>query len=220
MRTLNELADIVINSVYGGLKAPANISLSKDQVKDEINLCKNRIISDFLKNKIPFDPEELYVRIPISFEEEDMGGGIDTDLDYPTATIPPLMYMSGLKTVRRVSYKDSLKPMKVVFGNVYAFSRYDKYTGKVPTAWINGTILRVLHPPKNLRKADLYAIPSDPRQVYPYNDHDDNHPFPMSADLADRVTGKLINDYLRYYRMQNPQPNTGADINLQNESKR
>jgi hypothetical protein len=212
MRSLNEYVDIIINSVYAGLKAPSNYSLSKDQVKDEFTLMRNRAIAEYLEKKRPFNPEALYQRIPLTLEMEDLGYGIDTDLDYPSAKIPPLLFLHGLKTVRRVSYKDQLQPLKIVFENSHAFSHHDKYTGNKPTVWISNNYARVINPPNNLDALDIFAIAEDPRAVYPFNGFTDDSPYPIPSFLADQISSKMIQDYLRYYVMRNPQPTTGADI--------
>lgn len=216
--SLEQLAHIVINSVFSGLKGVANISLDEDQVMDEINMGRNRFAPQLLDQN-QLDREGLLQSISaLVLTKKDIRQvcPVETSTDKVLHTrIPKLLYMSGFVPVKYIGHESRQAEFKIFYGNEFMYRNTDKYTAKDPTVWIDGTHLWLFHPPAFIKKRlSITAAFENPRDLAQYKccEASDGDPYPMPAALADVVTSKMINDYLRYYRMQNPQPNTGNEF--------
>lgn len=222
MLPLNAYASMVMNDAYGGLKAPMNASVSLEQIKDEFCLLRNRMIQEMALKGV-FDPEGHWVPVDeLELVWKEAGEcavpfptWLDTGKKFLYAKIPTLLKATNVHPIRYVGSAFSFRPYKVVRGNEYLYSRYDMMTGKAPTAWITETDeLYLLHCPEGRKKAiRLVMLPEDPRELERFGCYGgDDEPFPMPRHMADAIVSKMTNDILRYYRMQQPQPNTGADL--------
>ena len=219
--SLNAIADIIINSVYSGTKGVANISLSKDQVKDEINLARNRMILD-LHRKYALETEGLYQDITcLKATKKDIRQACPVDVTAQdehkvlAVEIPRLLHIPRMNPVKYLGNSNRQVEWKYFWGNDFIYRKYDKYAKNAPVAWINNTTIWLINPPDFLKKQiTIQAIFENPRDLSAYNccKASDNDPYPVPPTIVDMITGKLINDYLRYYRMQNPQANTGNEF--------
>lgn len=220
--SLNSIADIVINNVYAGLKAPSNYSLSRDQVIDEISLLRNRIAND-LALKGGLNTQGLYQTIEcLEFTCKDISEccTYESGIQVLHAKIPRLLALPNINPVRYVGAiakgLGGVRQFKVVTGNSYIYSKYDIVTSAAPTAWFDdNSNLWIINPPtKAMKVGALTALFENPKELDQYAccTIDNDSPYPVPGYMVDMITGKLINDYLRYYRTTNPTPNTIADI--------
>lgn len=219
--SLNAIADIIINSVYSGTKGVANISLSKDQVKDEINLARNRMILD-LHRKYALETEGLYQDITcLKATKKDIRQACPVDDTAQkehkvlAVEIPRLLHIPRMNPIKYLGNSNRQVEWKYFWGNDFIYRQYDKYAKNAPVAWVNNTTIWLINPPDFLKKQiTIQAIFENPRDLVEYNccKASDNDPYPVPPTIVDMITGKLINDYLRYYRMQNPQANTGNEF--------
>jgi len=219
--SLNSIADIIINSVYSGGKGIANISLSKDQVKDEINLARNRFILQ-LHGQYQLDQEGLFQDITcLKAVKKDIRKVCPIDLKAEEehkvlcVTIPKLLHIPRLNPIKYLGNSNRQVEWKYFWGNDFIYRDTDKYAKNSPVAWVNGNDIWLFKPPQFIKKQiTIQAIFENPRDLSAFNccEASDNDPYPVPPTIVDMITGKLINDYLRYYRLQNPQPNTGNEF--------
>ena len=218
--SLNAIADIVINSVYSGGKGITNISLSKDQVKDEINLARNRFILQ-LHSQYQLDTEGLHQDITcLKATKKDIRQACPIDLGAEEehkilcVTVPKLLHIPRMNPIKYLGNVNRQVQWKFFWGNDFIYRQYDKYAKNDPVAWVNGQDIWLFNAPLFIKKQiTLQAIFESPRDLSAYNccKASDNDPYPVPPTIVDMITGKMINDYLRYYRLQAPQPNTGSE---------
>lgn len=218
--SITAISDIIINSVYSGGKGIANISLSQDQVKDEVNLARNRFILNLNQN-YQLNPEGLYQNITcLKATKKDIRQicPVDTTTEESNkilcVPIPKLLHIPRMNPIKYLGNVSRQVEWKFFWGNDFFYRRYDKYAKNDPVAWVNGTEIWLFNVPPFIKKQiTLQAIFENPRDLSTYNccKASDNDPYPVPPTIVDMITGKLINDYLRYYRLQNPQPNTGSE---------
>ena len=228
--SLNKIADMIINSVYSGLKAVNSYSLSKDQVKDEVILLRNRLGAEYIAQGL-LDMSTMTQTINcLELTPKDIKDCCD---EKPTsedkvfhADIPRLMMTKGACPITFVGTADKKVWFKVTTSPDFIYRlKYDKFTRKKPLVWINNNDLWLFNAPKTLkatREISIIGAFENPNSVNSYKccKFDDDSPFPSPPMLIDRIVGKLVEDYIRYYRFSVPMPNTGADFpNMTNPKK-
>lgn len=219
-QSLNQQAEQILNAVYAGLKTPSNFSISVRQIKDEIAQARNRHAEQMIREKT-FIAEPFRQTIPkLELEKKDFSGvpGYETTRKELFASIPELLFLPGQKPVHYVTAMDRAFPFKVVYGDDFLYARHDRFSGKKPTIWIRDNELWLLNPPiANIKYIGLRAIFENPRALNGVGGikFTDNDPYPMPTILSDRIRGKLVDDYIRHYRMGHLQPTLMAgDINI------
>ena len=218
--SLTAISDIIINSVYSGGKGITNISLSQDQVKDEVNLARNRFILQ-LHSQYQLDTEGLFQKITcLKATKKDIRQacpidlGAEADHKVLCVTIPKLLHIPRMNSIKYLGNVNRQVEWKFFWGNDFIYRKYDKYAKNDPVAWVNGTEIWLFNVPLFIKKQiTVDAIWESPRDLSAYNccKASDNDPYPVPPTIVDMITGKLINDYARYYRLQNMQPNTGSE---------
>lgn len=209
--SLNDIATQIINAVYAGLKQPANYSMSKEQLKDEFSQGRNRYIETQCASGV-FDPEsyrQTILKLPVTKRDFTNVAGYTGSRQEYHATIAEVMHFPGLKSVGYVAAMDKVIPFKVCFGNDIFHVLKDKYTGNKPTIWIQDTNLWLLNPPiANITNITFRAILENPRAVNNMvgQKYVDDDPYPMPGSAIDAVRNKIVNDYIRQYRLGSPIP--------------
>lgn len=208
--SLNDLADMIISQVQSGLKSVTNHGLSKSQVKDEIIQVRDRMLPEAIANGL-INTQQLYQDLIIEkFERH--GESEVSNKRALVAVIPEILELELIETVEYIGSTDGYEGYKVIKGKSNQFLSYDRYTAKVPVAWIKSKKILIYN--DNPRRLLIRAIFSNPRDLGEFDpQYGDSKPFPSCNALKDMIVGKIVNDYYRYYRMANPQPNTQTEIN-------
>jgi hypothetical protein len=209
--SLNDIATQIVNAVYAGLKKPSNYSLSIEQVKDEFAQARNRFIETQVMSGV-FEAEPFRQTIPkLPVSKKDFSGipNFSTNRQEFHASIPEIMHFPGLRSVGYVAAINKVIPFKIVVGNDIFYVLKDKYTGSRPTAWIQDTNLWLLNPPiQNIQYVVMRAIFENPRSLNGVAGMKfvDDDPYPVPGSVIDAIRNKMVNDYIRQYRMANVQP--------------
>jgi hypothetical protein len=208
--SLNSIASQILNDTYAGLKAPNTFAVPARQIKDEFGQARNRYIFEQVElNRL--DREGYMQNIPkLNLVKKDFVGlGLSTSRKEYWAEIPKSISIVGLDAFSYISTLDGATDFKIVFDDDYKWAAYDKYTGKKPMAWIQGTNLWILNPPvANLSSIKLRYILDNPKSIngvagIKFMDDD---PYPCPGHAIGAIKDKLVNDYLRRYRLANPLP--------------
>lgn len=211
--SLNALADLVINSVMSGMQGTAQHPLIRAQVKQEIVMARNRMMME-LKAKRQFDPEGFYQTIPKLPVQARPVKELADFFHFNEALwgACPQPYFEVFDTpqhpVRFIGPPSSHFPWRVLFGSQYRWIKHERYMAKLPTAVFVDRGVWILNPPSmKLKEIPVTAIFSDPRELqkFPDTHSSDSDFFPMPHSVADMVTNKLIQDYLRMYRLAHGQ---------------
>lgn len=222
--SLNQIADQIINAVYAGLKSPANYSLSKAQVKDEIAQARNRLIERQVANGV-FEPEPFRQTIKkIQLTKEDFSdSGVTTTRKELRGTIPELLFSPGIKPIQYITAMDRGFQFKIIYGNDFFYYKRSFYADKKPTAWVQDRVLWLFNPPiANIQHVGMRAILENPRSVneIPGNKFIDDDPYPMPLSMVDEIKLRLVNDYINQYRRGSMQPTLMAgDVNISTPTK-
>lgn len=209
-RSLNQLADQVINDVYAGLKAPADYSLSRRQVVDEIAGLRNTLIAE-LQSKGMLQSEDLFVTVPeIPLE-------LNLAAKQLFCKIPTLLKVPGLDPIlwaAPVEPGNKYDRLKIVYGRNHEFVAHDRWTATKPTILIEGTDAWVINAPlSGLKKIKLRMLPYEYRQLEDFGmQADEDTPYPLAPGMETMIVQRLTQKFTAMYRSQNPQPNRGADI--------
>ena len=212
--TLCDYADLIIANVYGGLKGVANFSISKEAVEAEFVLGSRRLIKE-LQSAQRLDPEEFFQVLPkvkLSLLTE------LSDVPLPDVPdkkqgkifymdIPELLWSSGVNPVDYIGPFNRFYQYIVKKGNSFIEQRYSKYHAKEPAVWIKGKRAYVMNNLPNVQFLQLRVLLKDPTDLLKEGD-----PFPIPSDAGDILVQKMSEQYIRYYRLQTPQPNTQNDI--------
>lgn len=214
--SLNAIASQVINSTFSGLKMVTNIPISVDQVKDEISLLRNSLIKEMIDSGQK-NFEGLYVKIScIQLTCRDMAECCDEPVgsDQLGGKIPKLFdqLLTDKTGIRYAGSPDMRHPFRILTGNEYIYHKHSPLVGKSPAVYFDyNHNVWVLNPPtQDLELLTIVVIPEDPRDLQQYSccAATDDDPYPMPGWMVDKITGKLINDYMRYYSMSQTKPNT------------
>ena len=218
--SLNDIATQIQNAVYGGLKAPKNYSLSLQQIKDEFAQERYRqIVEQHALGQL--NPEEFMQNIkklPVAKRDfADVDGQNYSTQEYH-AVIPEIVHIEGLKSVSYISTLGKSVPFKVIWGQSIFDVKYDKYSAKAPTIWIQDKNLWLLNPPvANIQNITFRAILKNPRAINGIagQKFSDDDPYPCPLDVVTFIRNKMVWDYIKQYRVGNMQPALMAgDLNI------
>lgn len=218
MRSLNKLADQVLNSVMAGLKGTTNHPLSRRQIKDELVQLRNRLAEEkFSARRLDAEPLMQTINtIPLKSTRVRIEGIGDEEYVY-TGELPQLLRFQGFQPIKYFGLSDRFYPFKLVEGPNFRFFQHDRFTGLYPTVHVEGRRFTIYNSYSlMLKKASVRAAFEDPRdcRVFEGVSIDDDSPFPMSDAIADMAIGKLVESYIRYNRTQQPILNIGTDPGL------
>lgn len=217
--TLNSISAQILNDVYAGLKAPGNFSVPQRQIKDEFGQARNRYMQEeYQAGRLE---KEAYMQtIPkLAVVKKDFVGlGLTTSRKEYWAEIPEALSFKGFNAFEYITTMDKAVITKIVYGDDFRWVQFDKYTAKMPTIWIQDKNLWLLNPPvANIQWITLRYILDNPRSLngvagIKFMDDD---PYPAPGHAVDAIKNKMVNDYLRHYRLANPLPTLVAgDLNM------
>lgn len=223
--SLNQIAEQILNGVYAGLKGPGNFSVSKQQIKDEVAQMRNRgaeeLISAGLFESEPF--RQTIHKLPVAKKDFSGISGYETNRQEYFASIPELLYLTGIKPVNYVAAMNKEFPFKVLYGDEFFYANQDRYSKSKPTIWVRDKELWLLNPPiANIQHITMRAMFENPRALNGVSGmrFTDDDPYPMQAALTAKIRNKLVEDYIRQYRMGTMQPTLmGGDINISPQTK-
>lgn len=222
--TLSDYADLIISHVYGGLKAVANISLSREAVETEFVLASRRIIKE-LHRASRFEPEEFLQTLPkVALEPlsdlSEVPLPLQPDAGVPkiySAVIPRLLWLPGIHPVDYAGPFNRFYQYVVKSGNSFVNQRHSRFHASEPALWVKSERIYVINNLPNVKFLQLRALFENPCELLREED-----PFPIPSDAGDMLVSRLAEQYLRYYRLQSAQPNTQNDLvsNLQNADEK
>lgn len=211
--SLNDYADMIISQVQSGLKSVNNHALSRSQIKDEFIQNRERLIPEAIAGGL-VNPQMLYQDLLLEKFEKYPESAVSNRRAL-SANIPQVLELETIRSVEYLGSTDGYEGFKVVTGTMNQFVSHDRFTKNVATGWLKGTKIVVYNSPH--KRLLLRAIFSNPRDLTAFDPikYSDDKPFPVPPALGDMIVGKIVNDYYRYYRMANPQPNTQTEFNQQ-----
>ena len=227
--SLEKVAEIVRNSVMSGLKGITNVNFSTEQLMDELLLTCNSMANELaLQRKL--DLRGFYQDINcIELVCKDISECCTIDTDekvlMTTSPIPKPLFLPSYDPIMYLGLPNKMSNFKIT--NQLISGEYDKYSfsGRVglTTAYLtsnNDIIIR--NPPSNrLKYISITAVFETPQQVYEYECMCKGEKvFQRPQWLLDKAVGKIVNDYMRYYKLgAMTQPNTQEQMDMGNKSK-
>ena len=191
-----------------------NTSLSLDQVADEVNTLRGRLIAEMTKTshfRRPYmgftqkikelkvekdDKKKSFVNVPRMISI--LGHG------------PAVLYIGGT---------DGRTPYRVIVGSEAARNaESDEFINAFPVAiYEEGLITFKNIAPEYIRVEGVFETPSDLEIFGEYDAEVSDYPFPNG--MIDVLIGKTAESYLRTMYRVMPQPNTQSDIPLAKPAK-
>jgi hypothetical protein len=182
-----------------------NTSLSPDQVADELDTLRVRMIMEADKLTIFRRPYQGYTQqIPSLKVEKDSN-------KVSFVKIPRLVIKAnGEPSVLYIGGKDDKSPYRVVTGDVQN-ALHDHFVGKMAIAlYHEGTLTFKNVAPQFIKVVAVFEDPSDLDVGGNYDPENDEYPFP--AGMIDVLIGKTAESYIRTMYRIRPQPNVQTDI--------
>lgn len=219
--SLNEIASQVLNGVLGGLKGPHNFSVPISQIKDEVAQNRNRFIAQ-LQAAGMLDPEQFrqtIKKLPLQKKDFALTEGVNTSRKEYWAEIPELLHVAGIQPIAYVSVMDKgVMPFKVIYGTDIYYASRDRYSAKAPTIWVEDRNLWLINPPiPSIQNITFRALLENPRSINSISGQRfmDDDPYPIPGHIVSEIRDKMVWDYIKQYRMTNPQPTLMAgDLTL------
>lgn len=223
----------VKNNVSNGLRgATANQNYTEEQVMDDLlqtraALWKEYTAKGVTLSKRPF--QQTLGRVPV--RTKDFGqatvsergrrsdpmleAGLPLEILQQYVQLPPLLtpdFTSGHQAIEFLGAPAQRLPLRLLYGNDYLYTQYERYTGREPFAWINGQDCWLFAAtPLPHSHLVLRAALSDPREANEYGGwHNfEEDPFPIPDDFVNTIVERVTNKYISMYGRLNVQPNTG-----------
>ena len=185
--TLNELAYNVLNKLSGG-RSTNNSYISLDQIKFNINYYRSLLLHrDLTKSQLQDDYFYQEIDVPI-----DASG--TSKIFVSTQDVPDFVHMY-YQTPARIYVEDSLYPL--VTYNLHRMNSYARATKDARRSYMLNNKLYLYEPTDTITQLKLRAIFENPTAAYVFNGIDeeaaDDMPYPVSGDVAQRVSQSLIN---------------------------
>ena len=180
--------------------------ISLRQIRDEVDTLRLRLLDELFRARNSMVDVSAYTQTAIVPTEK-----VDGKLQ---AHVPELYYQpNGKLAVQFLGSSSQETPFKVVFGRRATWSDYDTYTGKVPTAIYQASIVTFRNvAPKSIFIEAVFNKPSELTK-YGYDWKTSHYPVPYG--MIDHIIGKTAESYLRLRQPVIPVPNTQSDENVQ-----
>ena len=219
--SIDKLADAIINDIRGGLKGyHQNMSLSKEQLKEEIIQMRLSIIKEYqLKGILPI--EDLLVSlncIPVDCESLDKCRCSGISCGKPTAhfQIPQVIFDFGLRNSIKYIGSSNKENSYLIYtqslNKILSYQKYRKRGKNKPWVYVDvtpnseGLLDCYIFGAPLVKQITVIAIFKDPRQLDDFkcdcgeeNQIDNNMNF-LDILIKDRLTQQK----LRYYRQYAP----------------
>jgi hypothetical protein len=184
-----------------------NLSLSEEQVGDEVDTLRGRMIGEL-------DGQSLFRSPYTGFAQtiDRLGVTKATASAKPFVDIPRVMFRrDNTPAIAYIGGIDLKSPYRIVTGiNVENFEHMP-YTGKFPIAHYNEGRVTIYNANPNLITIiGVFNDPGDLEILGKYNAETSEYPFPIG--MIDQLIGKTSNSYLNTLYRILPQPNTQSDL--------
>ena len=136
----------------------------------------------------------------------------------------PKLFDSLIDNKKAIKYAGSpnmFVPFKIVTGNDYMYINHSPLSSKAPVAYFdNNKNVWVLNPPTDdMSLLSIVVIPENPKDLVEFSccAATDDDPYPIPGWMADTITGKLVNDYIRYFnsgQIQSTNTMSAQDVNV------
>lgn len=183
--TLNELAYNILNKMTGG-RSTHNEYISLDQIKFNIHYYRSLLLHRELRRS---QNKDLF--------EQNAEVNIETDSIYDFKSVSKIPSLIRFDFEYPISIRVNGAVLPVHNYHSFTFNQFNRYTSGENRAFLKGGIVYI--------KGDLTAgdtlyirgIFEDPSEVYLFNNEDplevDNMEYPISGDMAQRISQSLIN---------------------------
>ena len=219
--SIKRLADAVFNDVVSGLRGyHQNMSMSKDQLEEEIVQMRLAVIKEYmLKGVLPIDDLLISLNcIPVDCDTLDKCKCRGTVCGEPTAhfQIPQILFDYGLRySIKYIGSSDRQHPFLVYTSPIDKIKTYQKYRKRgrnKPWVYIDvtpnseGLIDCYIFGAPLIKQVSVVAIFKDPRQLEDFQcDCDSDINTETFADLNLNfldivIKDRLTQQKLRYYR--------------------
>lgn len=182
-----------------------NTSLSPDQVAEEVDTFRVRLMSEM-------DAKSLFRRPYTGFTQRITTVQVKKDSDKVSyADIPRLVTkLGGDPAVLYIGGKDNNSPYRPVTGDINN-ALHDHFVGKMPIVhYAEGRLTFRNVAPQQITVVGVFEDPSDLEQ---YGDYDSEvSEYPLPAGMIDMVIGKTAESYLRTMYRKMPIPNVQSDL--------
>lgn len=182
-----------------------NTSLSPDQVAEEVDTLRVRMIDDEDKISLFRRPYTGYVQtIPSVTVEKDSDKKLFITI--PRLVIkrddtPASLYIGG---------KDGKSPYRVISGADAENAKHDQFIGKLPIAlYQEGKVTIINASPSFLKVMGVFEDPSALETLGAYDSETSDYPLP--AGLIDALIGKTVASYIPTLYRTGIEPNTQSD---------
>lgn len=209
--TEHEIASAIENYVtsYEGVTGS---SLSLEQIKDEVNTLRMRVISELDQAKLLMTPFVGYVQtIPsIKVNKETVDEKIVLTIKIPRIYIRA----NGKIAITYVGGVDLASPYRITTGNHHMWSKADAFIGNKPMAHYredeDGGLITIYQ--KATEKIAVQALFETPSHLSTFGIYDDEvTAFPMPQAQIDALIGKTSESYIRTMYRIPTQSNIQAD---------
>lgn len=201
-----DIASSIMNVVTSH-EGVTNVSLSEDQISDEVDTLRARMI-------LELDQTSHFRRPYLGYTQTISNLTVVKAKDKtPTVTIPRvLMKLDNTPAILYVGGKDGNSPYRVIAGESSINATHDQFIGNLPIALYkeNKIELYQTHPPNEVMIIAVFEDPSELEIFGVYDSEKDNYPMPNA--LLDKLIGKTIESYMRTLYRVPIQPNVQADI--------
>ena len=209
--TEHEIASAIENYVtsYEGVTGS---SLSLEQIKDEVNTLRMRVISELDQSKLLMTPFVGYVQtIPSTPVIK------TTENEVTTLTIKiPRIYIraNGKIAITYVGGTDLASPYRITTGNHHMWSKADAFIGDKPMAHYredeDGGLITIHQ--KSTTAVAVQAVFETPSNLSSFGIYDDEvTSYPMPQAQIDSLIGKIAESYVRVMYRIPAQSNIQAD---------
>jgi len=210
--TEHEIASAIENYVtsYEGVTSS---SISLEQIKDEVNTLRMRLVSELDQQKLLMTPFVGYVQtIPnIKVIKTTVG-----ELVILTVKVPRIyIRANGKIAITYVGGIDMASPYRITTGNHHMWSKADAYIGGKPMAHyredVDGGLITIYQ--KSTERVAVQALWETPSHLSTFGIYDDEKTaYPMPQAQIDTMIGKTVESYIRtMYRIP-------AQSNIQGDS--
>ena len=219
--SIDKLADAIINDIRGGLKGyHQNMSLSKEQLKEEIIQMRLSIIKEYqLKGILPI--EDLLVSlncIPVDCESLDKCRCSGMSCGKPTAhfQIPQVIFDFGLRNSIKYIGSSNKENSYLIYtqslNKILSYQKYRKRGKNKPWVYVDvtpnseGLLDCYIFGAPLVKQITVIAIFKDPRQLDDFKcDCEEENQIDNNMNFLDiLIKDRLTQQKLRYYRQYAP----------------
>ena len=182
-----------------------NTSLSREQVADEIDTLRCRMMAEIDAKSIFRNPYVGYTQTITNLKVERDANRVSY------ADIPRVfVQLGGEPAIAYIGGKDGKSPYRVITGDMEN-AVHDQFVGKMATVhYAEGRLTFRNVSPQYIKVVAVFEDPSDLEYSGDYDS--ETSEYPMVAGMVDMLIGKSTESYIRTMYRVRPQPNTQTDL--------